>query len=112
MSHYCPPADEITILRSLGLTPTAAKCYLWLINMPAGRKASQVAAGLQLRPSSVHRALTELAEKGFIHKYKIAFTPNYRAIPITDALDNYADYQRQQARPLIRQQRRREADAA
>lgn len=60
--------------------------------------------------SSVFRGLQELTDKGFVHRSKIIHVSSYRAVPLTHALNNYAEYQRQLARPLIREQRDRELE--
>lgn len=98
--------EPLIILRKLGLSPTACRCYLYLAaQLPRGLRSARIAEGLSVKPSSLFRALNELTEKGFVQQIRIIHAASYRAEPLTHALDNYAQYQRHLATPLLRQQR-------
>jgi len=98
-------------LRALGLSPNACRCYLVLMSYtPSPLQASEIATHAKQKPSSTYRALRELTTKGFVREHRLVGANRYWAEPLTDALDNYALYQRQLARPLLRLQRRQEQE--
>lgn len=104
-----PTPNALAILRELGLTSAAARCYQHLAHrLPCGVRSTYILRELAMPPSSIFRGLNELTSKGFARRSKITHTSTYWAIPLTHALDNYAEYQRRLARPLIAEQRNRE----
>jgi DNA-binding IclR family transcriptional regulator len=108
---YLPDSDSLTSLRQIGLSKSAAVCYLYLAAwLPNGVLTTYIAQEIALPESSIFRGLNELKEKGFVRHSKFTHVASWRAEPLTHALENYTEYQRRIVRPLIWEQLDREAD--
>ncbi len=102
------PLKNIKMLRSIGLTKSASLCYLVLLDAGKKRmKAHSIGESAELSQSSLYRAIEELISKGFITEVQIVRVKLYKAEPLSSALDNYAQYQREQVLPLIKEQHAR-----
>lgn len=98
------------ILQALGLSKNEAIIYLSLTSNPGWlNKAGLLGPQLEMASSSMYRALHNLEQKGFVTSWRIIQARRYRPIAIKYALDAYAEYQRNIALPLIKQQRDQEA---
>ena len=96
-------SEPIETLRQLGLSKSAATCY-WLLvrKLPKAMSVSHITKETSLSTASLYRALHELEIKGFVETILLAAPQSFRAIPLSEALDNYALHQRQLAQPLIK----------
>ncbi|HEX7633640.1 MAG TPA: helix-turn-helix domain-containing protein [Candidatus Saccharimonadales bacterium] len=91
-------------LHELGFSQTAALCYGALIESGTS-SLSRVVENMQKPRASVHRALKQLEGKGFATSHKNSTYPTlYRAVPISQAIENLAVYHRRQLKQIIEEQ--------
>ena len=94
--------EAVKLLRLIGLSASAAQCYMYLVSQaPRAVKASAVSAELRVAKASAYRALDELITKGFAESTRVIAVTCYRAKPLSQAMDAYAEYQRTIVRPII-----------
>lgn len=102
---YQPNTDHQAILETIGLSGAAAQCYLRLVNaLPSGMTATNLSQQLFASTSSAYRAVKEFELKGFVFSSRVYKHTVYKAQPLWHALDNYADYQRRVAYPVLQAQ--------
>jgi sugar-specific transcriptional regulator TrmB len=95
---------DYEVLAKLGLGKKTIKCYEMLFNN-GGASVPQLAEQLKLPRTGLYWLLKQLEAKGFVSSLKTPPHPAYFfAEPLDKALQAYADYQRQLARELIKQQ--------
>jgi sugar-specific transcriptional regulator TrmB len=96
-------------LATIGLSKTQAECY-GVLAEGYGLSAKKLATKLGVSSSNLYRVLKDLRVKGFITEIRIVSPTTYRVVPLSYALVNYAEYQRQQVKQLIaRQEQTRQA---
>lgn len=87
-------------LSAIGLTKTQARCY-GLLSTVYGLSAGELAKRLGVSRTNIYPLLKDLHTKGFLAELRITAPTTYKAIPLTHALEAYADYQRHKVRQLI-----------
>lgn len=97
--------EQQQILKQLGLSTAAASCYILLVaKRPLAPRPEHIAELTGLPDSTLYRALKELHTKGFVDRRSGGQHSSYKALPLTDALENFALYQRGLALPILKQQ--------
>lgn len=95
-------SDKHQILLDIGLSPSAANCYLCLaLSSRKWLQAGEIGKLSGMKPTSLYRSLQELRIIGFLQTMRVVTATRYRAEPLSYALDNLAAHQRQRAQPLI-----------
>ena len=95
-----------SILRAIGLTEAEVMLYMFMTHQSfTSWRVGYIKEKLSLPSSSLYRALAGLERKGFVQAYRMIGPTWWRPIPLTHALDEYADYHRNLAKPIINWQR-------
>jgi sugar-specific transcriptional regulator TrmB len=98
---------DVSDLSKLGFSHLEVSCYNSLSNDGAAT-VSKLASTIGRRPSSLYRALKHLEECGFVASHRTdPGVTYYYSVPVEDALDDYFARQREQVRPIIKEQRQR-----
>ena len=105
-----PAADDVRALTTIGLTKHQARCYAFLLGQTASFSAGELAQELKTSRTYLYPLLEDLRIKGFVEKWQIIGSAQYRAVPLQQALVAYTDYQRQQVRQLLVKEQHRTND--
>jgi len=89
------------LLQELHLSKGTIACYRSL-DEHGSTNVSTLAKRLGKQPAALYRALHQLERKGLVAALKTDEGPTYfYAVPVNEALERLADFQRQTLKPLI-----------